>query len=232
MQRYVSDELTHFVGARLRDDPEAQYTLLVDRILKEGRLGPGDKYYSNWWYGMRSDRSLSSNEMFDFPTKVCFCDIPVGDLEIHMQKYGLFGLAFQKSVLIPKGARPVFYIPRGESLSTAFKGIEDLHFGLHRLLEMFDLGHGCPEPLKKLIGELYVGKLDMEKGIIAYLKFFDIGTTDTDPDNYYMEREWRVLGQIQFALPDVWRIILPATYAQRLRNDLPEYTGQVTFSAK
>lgn len=41
---------------------------------------------------------------------ICFCDIPADDLHLHMQKYGHFGIAFLKSLLVPKGANPVFYI--------------------------------------------------------------------------------------------------------------------------
>src|SRR5689334_24442201 len=41
---------------------------------------------------------------------VCFCDIPVEDLPLHMKKYSQFGLAFSKGFLIGKGATPVFYV--------------------------------------------------------------------------------------------------------------------------
>jgi hypothetical protein len=61
------------------------------------------------------------------------------------------------------------------------------------------------------------------------LKFFDDSTSDETPENYYMEREWRVLGDVRFDLNDVYRVILPSTFAERFRDDLPEYAGQVTF---
>ena len=41
---------------------------------------------------------------------VCFCDIPVTDLAIHMTKYSRFGLSFLKPFLISKGANPVLYV--------------------------------------------------------------------------------------------------------------------------
>ena len=230
MQRYVSDELTHFAGRGLRE--EEQYALLVDTILKSGRLGRGEKYYANLAYGVRMDKSLSSNEMLDC-AMVCFCDIPVADFEIHMQKYSRFGLAFLKSLLIAKGVRPVFYVPKEDSVIKGFKDVQELYANLNQIvLGALALGEQCPESLKLFTGKLHVGNLEFAKSIIGYLKFFDIGTTDTDPTNYYMEREWRVLGQVQFALSDVWRIIVPSEYANRLRADLPEYTGQVTFSPK
>ena len=63
----------------------------------------------------------------------------------------------------------------------------------------------------------------------SYLKFFDPAKDDEDDENYYMEREWRVVGNVQFQLQDVTRVLLPQQYGPRLRNDVPGYTGQVTF---
>ena len=45
-----------------------------------------------------------------------------------------------------------------------------------------------------------------------------------------MEREWRRYGDLDFTLDDVCRVYLPARFAKRLRSDLPEYYGQVTFA--
>ena len=45
-----------------------------------------------------------------------------------------------------------------------------------------------------------------------------------------MEREWRHNGELGFELRDVRRIVLPERFAKRLRDDLPEYYGQVTFA--
>ncbi len=44
-----------------------------------------------------------------------------------------------------------------------------------------------------------------------------------------MEREWRVLDRVPFALSDVCRIILPESYARRFRADIPNYFGQISF---
>jgi hypothetical protein len=65
--------------------------------------------------------------------------------------------------------------------------------------------------------------------IFAYLKFFDPNLDDSDQENYYMEREWRVVGNVPFELGEVVRILIPLEYGGHLRRDLPGYSGQVQF---
>lgn len=62
-----------------------------------------------------------------------------------------------------------------------------------------------------------------------FLKPFSAALPDDDPENVYMERQWRVLGNVRFTLSDVARVILPKRYAKRLREDVPEYFAQVHF---
>lgn len=54
--------------------------------------------------------------------------------------------------------------------------------------------------------------------------------SDDDKDNFYMEREWRSLNNIHFEIKDIERIIIPKSFAQIFRNDIPDYLGQLTFS--
>src|SRR5574341_1076715 len=119
IQRYISKELTHFVGRKLRKDPERQYALLV-RILKNGWLtSPPHKHgLGGSILTVDLKAKLSKNAMFS-PQVICFCDIPLDDLEIHMEKYGHFGLAFSKRFLVRRGANPVFYIA-GDSPSRVY----------------------------------------------------------------------------------------------------------------
>jgi hypothetical protein len=51
-----------------------------------------------------------------------------------------------------------------------------------------------------------------------------------DVANFYMEREWRVGGNVRFNLNHVSRVFFPPEYASKFRADLPEYVGQVTFT--
>ena len=51
-----------------------------------------------------------------------------------------------------------------------------------------------------------------------------------DTRNYYMEREWRTVVPVEFAPPDIERILIPRRFAPNLRHDLPDYFGQLTFT--
>ena len=56
--------------------------------------------------------------------------------------------------------------------------------------------------------------------ILSHLKFFDPHLDDNDKQNFYMEREWRVMRQVRFRLVDVTRIMLPERFARRFRRDV------------
>ena len=111
-QRYVSPELTHFVGKDLTED--AQYSVLINHILKAGWLKhdptnptPSEVLKSRQLVGggpPHGDTEAMYSQV------VCFCDIPVTDLQLHMNKYSRFGLSFLKPFLIAKGANPVLYV--------------------------------------------------------------------------------------------------------------------------
>ena len=63
--------------------------------------------------------------------------------------------------------------------------------------------------------------------IFGYTVFFDHEKKEDDPDNYYMEREWRVLGQVQFKMTDIFRLVMPVGYLHRFNNDIPNYNGRL-----
>jgi hypothetical protein len=65
--------------------------------------------------------------------------------------------------------------------------------------------------------------------VFTFMKCFDAKRQFQDPENFYMEREWRLGANLNFDLSDVVRVFLPATYAERFRRDLPTYAGQITF---
>lgn len=261
LQRYVSRELTHFVGRSLRlpdgqANEEAQYSLFL-QILRSGWLThPPHKPNVHGNLSVTTGAKISENQMYS-PEIVCFCDIPTADLYIHISKYSRFGLSFAKSFLAEKGANPVFYIARdskvlsspdmSELLEMTQRGdtrrfFEDIqakdafalksitraeyydrmlqvyHTVLHKLLlnpsdrEGFDLRHF----------------FDFQ--VFSFMKFFDHSLPQEDRANFYMEREWRLIGNLNFSLDDVYRVIIPQVFAKRFRADLPAYTGQVTYA--
>jgi hypothetical protein len=107
-QRYISNELTHFIGRSLNDE-EAQYQLLL-KIIRDGWLThpphdptkPLDEHFDA--------AKLISADGLAVRGIVCFCDIPTTDYKLHISKYSSFGLSFAKSYLVKKGASPVYYI--------------------------------------------------------------------------------------------------------------------------
>ncbi len=264
LQRYVSKELTHFVG-RGRD-PAEQYHLLVE-ILRSGKLMPklpfdADQLGTRGLYVRRGDQPFQ-----DVYTAyaVCFCDIPLADLGLHMEKYSQFGLSFLKSFLVKCGANPVFYIAENSivddygTTSTRLQLFENMiksyakaELFLVALLPYYELFESetltsnklpkSSELRKRLMDladrlpsddiqqEIAMLPWNLAKWVFCFLKFFDAGKSDTHPDNYYMEREWRIIGELDFELSSVYRIILPKLYAERFRKDLPQYYGQITFS--
>jgi len=253
-QRYVSTELTHFAGRNRRKkdgtpDLDAQYDLLI-KILREGRLlhrtddsdGPPRVTFDGT--GSFENRTLIC------PDAVYFCDIPVADFGIHIEKYSTFGLSFLKSFLVGKGANPAFYIahnstahPRDFAALVLYPDSEepgprtrasllDRLIKSHLVVEN-RIGTTSPENVPPAIKDLVV-KANMLSAMIRhhFLSFcvpFDASKDDTHQENYYMEREWRVLGEVPFELTDVYRVVLPREYAERFRHDLPSYFGQITF---
>lgn len=110
-QGYVSRELSHFVGNTAKGQTEEeQYDVLVNKILKTGWLTyPPHDPTKPRSASVDLSKPISTDDLIIYQV-VCFCDIPVSDLAIHVGKYGRFGLSFEKEFLVKLGASPVFYI--------------------------------------------------------------------------------------------------------------------------
>jgi len=229
-QRYVSDELTHFVGRSFNGGPEAdeqQYALLLD-ILKTGQLGASKEVR------VTSDpsKAFSDNQYYK-SNVVCFSDIPLADLTIHMAKYSRFGMAFKKSFLIERGANPVFYVVKNSLAKLA-------HGKMEKRAEYFDRMHAAILELFERMGDEWKSGAgeDYIKELLGFLvfhffsfaKFYQEGLPPEHPENFYMEREWRIFGSLEFSLAEVTRIMFPKDFARRFRDDLPEFYGQINFS--
>ena len=102
----------------------------------------------------------------------------------------------------------------------------------HSLMEMFrsmiiknPQSPGVPEEHKRL--------MELERfisfHIFSYIKFYDHLNADDHDDNYYLEREWRVIGNVKFDLMDIETVFIPKQYSKRFRTDYPLYNSQLTF---
>lgn len=245
LQRYISDELTHFVGRSAPDDLAAQYAVLL-KIIRSGWLThPPHDERAEATVSTKLDAKVSVNDRFS-PSVVCFCDIPVADLELHAAKYGRFAVCFKRSFLSGKGATPVFYIaansriqvpldvdvnpiPKTPTMATREEYFDEM-VNNQILCSMAHL-HSvkCGSPNAARIVAVARANRFLTFYVYSFMKCFNESLEEDHPDNYYMEREWRVLGNVQFSLEDLSRVILPEEFAKRFRADLPGYYRQVTF---
>lgn len=231
IQRYVSNELTHFVGRHLLAEDE-QYSLLIN-IIRSGKLGANDGQRE---YAINLTTTFEEGKMI-IPSVVCFCDIPLQDIGLHSQKYSKFGISFPKGFPIEQGANPVHYIAinsktgmeqrdKGSFFSDRLKMYFEFDGELTKYLYSKHLqGQETGELNKKALHIFYF----LCEEIFSFLKPFKVGLADNDPDNYYMEREWRLHGKLSFSINDIYRIFIPEKFASQLKKDLADYSGQVHF---
>ena len=236
MQTYVSRELTHFVGRG--QEPDDQYLLLV-KILRGGCLThpPHRPGRTGGTLRVSPGRQISGGQLYRTEV-VCFCDIPLPLRRIHMNKYSQFGISFRKQFLVTKGACPVWYVAgtsmvrddRGRETSRA-QYFDEKVATYQRLVGEFEkalLSQGGS------IGSLFSKWLHVQHlldfHLLSFIKFFDPAREDRDVDNFYMEREWRVYGNVDFQLSDISTITIPGSYVERLKADVPDYRGRVARS--
>jgi hypothetical protein len=181
---------------------------------------------------------------------VCFCDIPQNELKRHIAHYSPFGLAFTKAFLLQQGANPVFYVAKGsvtnppsvydfdsdpqvavEMLSmaqqtpyVAVKRCEFFDELVSNLRRVFPppWPPGTPgdavDPYRDIQRRV---AMDLFRHVFAFTKLFDESLPQDHPDNFYMEREWRVAGFVRFELSDIQLVYVPPGYAQRIRERFP-----------
>jgi hypothetical protein len=229
--------------------PHREQYRLLKKILREGTLrAPELKRTKNeagvigtdkpYWLERRSAAKLSDNGAYR-GSFVCFCDIPLGDLGLHIWKYGRFGLAFSKTFLLELGATPVMYVPtkgrlailpwgnygrrRVSSNAASFDAFWKHYRVLCEVAEKRSGGKRVSESIRRVTQF-------MDMHLLSHLKFFDPSVADWDKANFYMEREWRISGDVAFDLQDVRRVIVTEGYAEKFRRDFPKYWGEVTMA--
>ncbi|MGB9941414.1 abortive infection system antitoxin AbiGi family protein [Methanosarcina sp.] len=230
--------LYHFLGRSVKSEDE-QYELLT-KIIKDGWLTfpPHENSVNPGQIKIDSFKERKINEMF-IPECVCFADIPKDQLKIHMEKYSKFGIGFSKSFLVKKGVNPVFYIDEN---SLVYK--MNFSTNMLELTKKTDYyQENCSKAMWYFISKYlpYCQKSEDEyrdtweiylflTNIFSHFKVWNSNLEDSDPSNYYFEREWRAINNIDFQLSDIVMIIIPKNYETQFRENFPGYTGKIEFS--
>lgn len=238
MTEYVSRELFHFVGNKHPDNDETNFDIL--RKILTAKVVSHPPHERNWGthaFEYDYDGSLT-NETFISPTITCYADIPFRSLAIHITKYGKFGLSLDREYLASSGARPVTYIPMnaGDSLPCVhgkllLRTFETATIGFKKFIEDAQAEETTTVSMGKIpedVGEA-VAALDslLHRDFLAFLKPYNALLPEEHPRNYYMEREWRKLGNIVFEPMHVRTIIAPSTFVEPLLEEFPAYQGRV-----
>lgn len=132
--------------------------------------------------------SVEENNILDGPMRklaipmVCFGDIPLGNIEAHMKKYGDYAIGLKYSWAKNSGINPVWYVNHSSSIR---KNIRDIYVNNPNYLLADD---GSDQ-----------GNLMMY--LLCYLKKHSTKTHPTDGSigkviDYYDEREWRYVPRL------------------------------------
>jgi hypothetical protein len=241
-QRYTSSELWHFVGRAAPDDDDRNYATLK-AILAAGCVShpPHNRGQGTTGYSYNIKGTFREGSLI-VPTVTCYADIPTSALGVHVKKYGRFGVAFRRSFLVHNFARPVTYVPirdadgpLARSGAYTLQDIEAVFRGLQKALERTpDVVKTrsmtqVPETDAELLRAMkYVFELEL----LSFIKAFHADLADDDPNNYYMEREWRKFGNLLFELKDVADVCVAERYATTIVADFPELQGRVRLIPK
>lgn len=161
---------------------------------------------------------------------------PFSPSHIHTAKYRRCGLAFSKRFLTGKGARPVLYVPMGAKTQPMAK-YEDVGEDWDELADLLPLEIDpafegtirSGDQVSPEIGEGPATRIAdwIEDDLLAFVKFFDPTLPEDHIDNYYMEREWRTVRNIQFRLSDVAGVYVAPGYATRLVTMSTDLAGKI-----
>ncbi|HKR60380.1 MAG TPA: abortive infection system antitoxin AbiGi family protein [Pyrinomonadaceae bacterium] len=235
---YTSDELFHIVGRASPEDHERNFQTLL-KILRTGCVSYPPDFPNTWQLQItfREDRTLLSEDLI-VPTITCYCDIRQDHLQIHMKKYGMFGLSFRRDFLIRLGARPVMYVPlfhqdwfASINGRTLIANIEQIYRGFREMLvnpiTVRERSHSIGT--KPTRSENAIREIDdiITKDFLAFLKPFNSELSDDDPGNYYLEREWRMFGCLRFRPNDVAHLLIKRGYDDQLIKDFPDYAEKL-----
>jgi Putative abortive phage resistance protein AbiGi, antitoxin len=106
--------------------------------------------------------------------------------------------------------------------------IERYSGGLQERFTSYERGRDDPREARAQL----LSVVEFMMGTFCYVhgltKVFDPALADNDPGNFYMEREWRVIGSVVFKTAEVSRVLVPQGFGERFRRDEPAFDGEVT----
>jgi Putative abortive phage resistance protein AbiGi, antitoxin len=228
VSKYLSDVFFHFVGRRDPNDHAGNYATL-QKVLNSGqvRASPSDLRPPS----VRRDlsRSLASEKLLE-TSQTCFAEIRPEHLNIHVAKYGHFGVGFAREVMTMFGARPVIYIPTHprdwQSIdgTSALKDIEAIYRGF---LEHVVEPRNFPETTSRTMGTIPANADDatcamlgiIERYFLTYIKPFRSDLAEDHASYYYAEREWRSPLSVPFKQGDIRFVIVHPAYLERFAAD-------------
>lgn len=236
---YTSLELFHFVGHQNPKDHKANYETLKNVLRSKCvTYSSSDLSWGPVEHKIDWERSIL-DETLVVPTITCYADIPKNALGVHMKKYGFFGVSLDRQYLVSFHARPVTYIPiySGDNLGisgrTLIRDIESVVKGFYQFYikeEEKDEEcnfRGLGSLPKDARGAVSVLESTLLKDFIGFIKPFNSELNMDDPDNYYMEREWRKLGNIKFEENVVRTVVIMRDYEDDFLREFPQYKAKL-----
>ncbi|WP_178123542.1 abortive infection system antitoxin AbiGi family protein [Pseudomonas sp. JG-B] len=233
---YTSDALYHFVGRGSLGDDEKTFRILLNVL--EGRCVSHPPHQVGW--GVESltispEFSIIGDKLVA-PNIVCFCDIPLQSMEIHHSKYGRFGVGIDRSYLAQHGCRPVMYFPYAPSdWGKAYgrcliEDIEATYRALYRVADEEDV-----EEYSRSMGEVPEHALmsciegAFSKDFLAFVKAYDYTLPKEHADCFYMEREWRRIGNVMFTEESLRKVVVPLVFRDRLLDRMPWLESKIVL---
>ena len=241
VNRYVSEELFHFVGRSGPNKNECNWNVL-EKVLNNGCVSHFPHNVDWGGKGLTADfkKSLANGELIE-PQITCYCDVPFDSLRIHCEKYGRFGLSLHRKLLIKHGARPVTYVPmthEDQEPSSGRQLLEEIQLHFHKLHnhvafdpelnKIREQGTTRGQPPNNLNEAICAIDRILVKDVLAFIKPFDSTLPDNHRDNYYMEREWRKFGNMLFKPGDIIRVVVAKGYKQRVQAEFPDLADKVS----
>lgn len=231
---YTSDALYHFVGRGSLDDDERTFEILLSVL--QGMCVSHPPHQVGWGeqtLTISPELSIIGDKLVA-PNIVCFCDIPLEGMAIHYTKYGRFGVGIDRGYLSKHGCRPVMYFPYAPGdWGTAYGKclIEDIEATYRRLYRLAD--EEDVEEYSRSMAEIPEHALmsciegAFSKDFLAFVKAYDYTLPKEHADCFYMEREWRRIGNVMFTEESLKEVVVPRVYKRRLLDQMPWLDGRV-----